>query len=184
MNALARRACPASCGPGVAAVFLLLAGACGYSFDGDRGQARLAGGQLPRVAVLPFDTRSFRRGIEIELTRLVDDELRARSPRSPASPDRADWLLSGTVTVAEERVLSDDLQDEVRESSFRVVVEVRIEDRRSGSLIRAYTIEEREPFSDRAGRIATVDQARDEALRDLAERIVYRLESEKTREDR
>ena len=167
-----------------ATAFSLLVAGCGYRFDADRGEARLDGGELPRVAVLPFDTDSYRRGIEIELTRAVADELRARSPRSPAPPDRADWLLSGTVLRADERVLSDDAEDLVRESSFWVVVEVSVRERTSGSLVAAYTIEEREPFSDRAGRVATVDQARAEALRDLAERIVYRLESEETREDR
>ncbi len=36
---------------------------------------------------------------------------------------------------------------------------------------------ESEPFSPRAGRIATADQAAEEAMRDLAEHIVYWLEA-------
>lgn len=161
----------------------LLAG-CGYVVEEDRSEARLADGRLPEVAVVPFDTTSFRRGLEVRLTRKVDDELRARSPRAPRDPDEADWLLSGSVVRAEERVLSEDTEDRVRESSFIMTVQVRLENRSSGELLGSYSFTETEPFSDRAGRIATLEQAEEQVLRDLAETIVYWLEEHQPREPR
>ena len=156
---------------------LLLLAACGYTFDRDRGQRPLAQGGLPSVAVMPFDNATFRRGLEIRLTRLVADEVRARSPRAPRSPGDADYLLTGSVVHAREMVLSEDRADEIRESSFVIRVQVVLENRTTGERIRSYSFEEREPFSTRAGRVATLEQAQEEALRDLAESIVYWLES-------
>lgn len=158
-------------------VLIVLVASCGYNWQYDRGEDRLETGSLPNVAVLPFDTVSYRRGIEIRLTRLIDDEIRARSPRAPSSPDEADWLLEGTVVFADERVLSEDEDDRVRESSFVVHVKVVLKERTTEKVLRTYTFRETEPFSDRAGRVGTFEQAQEEALRDVAESIVYWLEA-------
>jgi hypothetical protein len=156
---------------------LLALAACGYRFDRDRGEAALPEGSLPRIAVLPFDNETFRRGLEIELTRLVDDEIRARTPRAPASPAEADWLLRGSVVQADERIYTEDRDDVVEESSIVVVVEVTLEDRAAEKVLRSYSFMERTPFSPFAGRIRTLKEAQTEALREIAERIVYWLEA-------
>lgn len=151
--------------------------ACGYTFDNDRGEARLPAGNLPRVAVIPFDNTTFRRGLEMVLTRFVDDELRARSPRSPVAPAEADWLVKGSIVRADERIYSEDRDDEVTESSIVIEVEVTLEDRAAERIIRTYSFRDRVPFSARAGRVATLEEAETEALREIAERIVYWLEA-------
>lgn len=159
---------------------LVLAGfsSCGYTFDRDRGEARLpATGALPRVAVIPFDNTTFRRGLEMGLTRAVDDELRARGPHAPSSPSEADWLLKGTIVRADERIYSQDNDGNVRESSIVIDVEVTLEDRAAEKVIQTYLMTDRVPFSDRAGRIATLEEAETEALREIAERIVDWLEA-------
>ncbi len=162
---------------------LLLPTGCGYTFDRDRGEARLGNGTLPRVAVLPFDNESWRRGLEMRLTRLVADEVRARSPRAPADPSEADWVVTGRILRADERIYSEDRADEVRESSFLVEVEVTLEDRTAGRTHGPYSIVEREPFSPRAGRLSTLEEAAEEALRDVAEKVVYWLESREPKRD-
>ncbi len=162
---------------------LLATAGCGYAFDRDRGEARLAHGTLPRVAVLPFDNESWRRGLEMRLTRLVADEVRARSPRAPASPSEADWIVTGRILRADERIYSEDRTDEVRESSFLVEVEVTLEDRTADRTHGPYSIVEREPYSPRAGRFSTLDEAADEALRDVAEKVVYWLETLEPKRD-
>jgi hypothetical protein len=160
----------------VAALLLLPAcQGCGYTVDRDRGEARLPTGSLPRVAVVPFDNATFRRGLEISLTRLLDDEIRARSPRAPASPAEADLLLKGTIVRADERIYSEDRNDNVTESSIVIVVEVTLEDRTAGKVVGPYSYRERVPYSAYAGRVSTLEQAEAEALRDIAERIVYWL---------
>lgn len=166
----------------MAALPLILVASCGYRFEGDMSQERLASGTLPAVAVLPFDNLSFRRGLEIRLTRLLDDEVRSRSPRAPRSPDSADWLLAGVIRYAGERVYSDDEQGRVRENSFTLTVEVTLRDRSTENLLGTRSFTTREPYSDRAGRIATLEQAEEEALRDLAEAITYWLEGRKSKE--
>jgi hypothetical protein len=150
---------------------------CGYSFDRDRGEARLPTGNLPRVAVIPFDNTTFRRGLEMVLTRFLDDELRARGPRAPVAPSEADWLVKGSIVRADERIYSDDRDDEVTESSIYLEVDVTLEDRAAEEVIRTYTFKDRVPYSARAGRVATLQEAETEALREIAERIVYWLEA-------
>jgi hypothetical protein len=163
----------------------VLAGAgCGYTTRPDRGQARLAGGSLPRLAVLPFDVENtYRRGLEIRLTRLVNDELRARGARTTVSARDAEWLLRGAITSAVERVYSEDRDDRVRESSILISGEVVLVDARTEKELGAYPFTERAPYSSRAGRIATVEQAQEEALRDIAERVVNWLETCKPKDD-
>lgn len=158
---------------------LLFLPACGYTWGAAATQQRTEAGELPRIAVRPFDNLTFRRGLEIRLTRLVADEVRARSPGAPYSFEAAEWIVTGRIVAAEERVLSEDREDKVRESSFFATVEVSVEDRAARKTRKTYTLTRREPFSSRAGRIATLEQAEEQVLRDLAESIVYGLEEEK-----
>ena len=81
----------------------LVAAACGYRSERDRSLAPDADGTIPKVALMPFDTTSYRRGLEITLTQLVDDELRSRTGRAPYAPDEAEILLGGTITRADAR---------------------------------------------------------------------------------
>jgi len=165
-------------------LLLLLASlaGCGYTVEKDMSHRRKATSELPVVAVIPFDNLSFRRGLEIRLTRLVDDEVRARSPRAPESAKGADWLLKGTITHAGERVYSEDTMDRIRESSFLITVEVTLQERSTEKTLGTKAFTTREPFSDRAGRVRTLGQAEEEALRDLAETIAYWLEGRSAKE--
>ncbi|MHC4136553.1 MAG: LPS assembly lipoprotein LptE [Planctomycetota bacterium] len=156
---------------------LLLLVGCGYTVQADRSEERLADGSLPRVAVAPFDNLTYRRGLEMRLSRLLTDEIRGRSPHPPFRPDEADWIVRGRITRADERIYSEDLDDRKRESSFVVTVEVVLEERTTEKVLGTYSFTEREPFSTRAGRVTTLEQAAEEALRDIAERIVYWLET-------
>lgn len=160
-----------------AAWLLLLLVGCGYAVETDRSQERRADGTLPKVAIEPFDNLSWRRGLEMRLSRLLADELRGRSPHPACRPEEADWILRGRIIQADERIYSEDLDDQKRESSFVVTVEVVLEERTTEKVLRTYSLTEREPFSTRAGRVTTLEQAAEEALRDIAERIVYWLET-------
>ena len=150
---------------------------CGYGVDADHGQTRLPNGSLPTIFVVPFENNSFRRELELRLTRLVDDELRSRSPQSPAPRAHADWHVTGTITRANERVLSEDTDDSVRESSFRMTCEIVLRDRATDRIIGTYSITKNQPFSDRAGRFQTDFQAAEEVMREIAEATVYWLEA-------
>ena len=160
-----------------AASLILLLSGCGYTVQTARSEERLADGSLPRIAVAPFDNLTYRRGLEMRLSRLLADEIRGRSPHPPFRRDEADWILQGRITQADERIYSEDLDDQKRESSFVVTVEVVLEERTTEKVLGTYSFTEREPFSTRAGRIKTLEQAAEEALRDVAESIVYWLET-------
>ena len=159
----------------IRALPLLLLAACGYTAT--RRDAAPSDTALPRIAVVPFDNDTYRRGLEVRLTRLVADELRARTAHAPGSPAEAEFVLKGRIIRADERVLSEDRADTIRESSFNLTVTVVLEERASERVVGSYSFTESEPFSPRAGRIATADQAAEEAMRDLAEHIVYWLEA-------
>jgi len=165
-----------------AALLLLLAASCGYRVDPDMSRRRDAQGELLSVAVLPFDNMTFRRGLEQRLTRFLTDEMRARSPQAAARPGKADWLLEGTIERADERVLSEDRNDEVRESSFEATVSVKLSERSTKKILGTDSFSTKESFSARAGRIGTLDQAQEEALRDIAENIIYWLEARNPKE--
>ncbi len=119
-----------------ATLLLLLAASCGYRVDPDMSRER-DHGELPSVAVLPFDNVTFRRGLEARLTRFLADEMRARSPRAAAAHGQADWLLEGTIEHAGERVLSEDRNDSVRESSFEVTVSVTLKERSTARILKS-----------------------------------------------
>jgi hypothetical protein len=51
-----------------------------------------------------------------------------------------------------------------------------VKDKATEKVFKTYSVTKREPYSDRAGRIATLEQAEEQALRDAAEEIVYKLE--------
>lgn len=158
------------------APLVLLVG-CGYSTRPDHGEQALADGHLPTTAVVPFDTNSYRRGLEVRLSRRIADEIRSRSPQSPESVTRADWLVSGTIINAYERVLSEDSDDSVRESSFWIVTEIELRDRSADRIIATTRITKSQSFSVHAGRFRTWEQASEEVLRETAEAIVYWLEA-------
>jgi len=155
---------------------------CGYGVRPDHGQQRLGDGSLPSIAVLPFDTHAYRRGLEIQLTRRLADEIRSRSPQSPQAASRADWHVTGTIVRAFERVLSEAPDDSVRESSFWVTAEIVLRDRGTDTIIGTTEITKYEPFSDRAGRFRTWEEAAAEVLREIAEATVYWLEARNTKE--
>jgi hypothetical protein len=155
----------------------LLAGctACGYHANPEDERRTDETFRLPAIAVIPFETKSYRRGLEITLSRRVADEIRARSPQSPSSADAADWHVTGTITRADERVLSGDTDDSVRESSFWITCEIVVRDPNTDKIIGTTEFTKYQPFSERAGRFRTDRQASNEVLREIAEATVYWL---------
>jgi len=81
---------------GLVFVFLLT-GCLGY-----RAQS-LFREDIETVYVEGFDNVTFRRGLEVPLTRAVQDELRLRTPLLFAPRDEADSVLSGELVAADEQ---------------------------------------------------------------------------------
>jgi len=144
--------------------------ACGYS----------AGPLVPEgvktIAVPVFDNDTFRREIEVELTRAVAEELTTRtSLRVVGDPDAADMVVRGRIAVFSERVLADRERNEVTESSVVVEIVVVLENRAAGTT-RSVTLTTREPYSTIKGQ--SLASARAEAFENLAEKVVHSLEND------
>ncbi len=149
---------------------LAAASGCGYT----------SGYRMPEgvysLAVPIFDNRTFplRREVEYELTRAVRQELELRTDVRLVERDRADSVLEGTVLAIREQVLSEGAQDVVQESSVEVAVRVRLVNAATGAELYSETIHDQAAFSIAAGE--TIEDARAEAIQEIAERIVARLE--------
>ena len=130
------------------------------------------------VAVEMFQSESFRREVEFELTRAVSEQLELHSPLKIVSDRRkADTVLYGTIKRIDERVLSRQRQlDRPLENEVIFLVRVTWKDLRSGELIlddRPIRVSGRYASLLGAGRASAARAAANEA----AVRIVEAMES-------
>lgn len=145
--------------------------ACGYS------TARLddLGGGARTIAVMPFENRGFRRDLELRLTEVVLDQVRARTSYGIAWPSKADYVLSGWMN-ADENVGLQREDRSVVQSQYRAIAHVVLTDRRSGRIVREYDVQSVTEFTPGMGGETLLGSATEEVLRRLAIRIVQGLE--------
>lgn len=120
----ARRVFLSSC---ASATLTALAG-CGYMVGGGFDP------QVRTVEVPMFETSSFRRGIEVQLTEAVQKQIQLRTPFRVVKYD-ADTRLSGRVVELRKSVLGETRQDDPRELQVNLAVEVVWEDLRAGRIL-------------------------------------------------
>jgi len=151
----------------------LAAGACGYSTRRLVEQPGVAS-----VAVTQFDNQSYRRDLEFRLTKSVAEEVRTRTPWRLLSPATADAVLSGTIRSAQSDVLAED-DDDARTPiarRWRLEVECQLVERRTGRVLRSYTVAARQEFAPNRYGETEDGSATDTILRSLAMQIVQGLE--------
>ncbi len=143
---------------------------CGYS----------AGPLTPtgfrRVHLPLFENQTWYRDLEVELTRQVAAELQSRPGISIVPLAQADIVLAGTIVDFEQRVLSEDSADRVRESSAVTRVRIEVRDARTGAVRHGFTVRDRAEFL--AARGETLAAATAESFFDLARRVVDGLEAD------
>lgn len=158
----------------IAAIAPILIGAalagCGYS------AGPLTRRTDQRVYVPLFENRTWYRDIEIDLTRQVVKELASRPGISIAPQERADIVLAGTIVDYAQQVLSEDKNNQVRESSIVTRVRIDVKDARTGAVRRSYESRDREAFL--ADRGETLTSATLESFADLSRYIVDGLEDD------
>ena len=166
---------PSSRIPGSAWLWLcglaLMLSSCGYTFG-----YRVPGG-VSLVAVPQFLNETFplRREVDFELTRAVKQELQLRSDVRVVSKSSAEGILEGTILSFQEGVLTEGALDAVQESSIQVRVRIRFIRTADESVILDQIVSDHADFSNVAGE--TLEDARREAISEIAERIVSRLEA-------
>lgn len=130
------------------------------------------------VFVEMFESESFRRQVEFELTRAVCEQLELHSPYKVVSDRRkADTVLKGTINRIVENPLAQQRElDRPLASEVTLVVTIRWEDQRTGD----YLIDDRQ-FKASGNYAALLGASRDsaakEAANDLAVRIVEAMEA-------
>lgn len=160
------------CARGLAALAgaAVLVVACGYS----AGPLTRSGWR--KVHVPLFVNQTYYRDLEVELTRQVAAELGARPGISIVPLADADIVLAGTIVDFEQRVLSEDAEDRVRESSAVTRVRIEVRDARTGTVQRTYSVRDRAEFlADRGESLAA---ATSESFFDVARRVVDGLEAD------
>ena len=123
----------------------LLAGGCGYTWSNDGGgfnaDSAVASKGLYRhdvrtVAVPVFANRTYRRGIEFNLTKSVINQLESRTPYKVAPREDADTVLEGEITDAgvhmQNRYAFNGLP---QEQLFYIVVSFTWKDLRTGKIL-------------------------------------------------
>jgi hypothetical protein len=142
------------------------------------------------VYVEAFDNMTYRRGLEVLLSRAVLEELRLRTPLVFAPRDEADSVLSGALLEAGESTRVETETGMVVLQDVSVRARFSWQDRLSGAAIvppqevRASVREVPAAIDsgEDAGAVVAADQVRVEAsfeaaLRRLAERLVERMEA-------
>lgn len=128
------------------------------------------------VYVAFFDNDTFFRGLELDLTERVTDEILSRPGLQLTSKDAAEVYLSGRLTAVRRRVLSENPNQAV--TSRNSVIQARIEliDAKTGQVYKTRTIQQRGEFVPGIGE--SLEAAENEAFVLLARDIVRLLEKD------
>ena len=155
----------------VCALIVLALAGCGYTTK------PLTPDNVRTIYVPIFDNRTFRRGLEFQLTQAVKTEILYKSDLRIASRASADTELIGEIVEVRENVLMEDLHDDIVETGVTITVDIVWRDRRTNRILL-----EHKDISDTAEFIVTrgesIGTATEEAFRDLAERIVSLLQED------
>ena len=156
---------------GLALTLLTLLTGCGYQTGG------LYRENIRTVYVEMFQSKEFRRGIEMELTEALRKQIDRSTPYKNAVKERADTILSGEILEWREATLGKDFVTQLpRETAATLVIRYRWQDMRTGKLLadepRFVTTVE---YSKAVGE--TVYLARQDAVNRMARRIVETMES-------
>jgi len=131
------------------AVAILSLASCGFSAsDPAVGQTGTVGGvagyqwkslyreDVQTVAVPIFSNRSFRRGVEFQLTKAIINQLEAQSPYKVVPRDRADTILEGEITDIFIHTYSSDPSTGVpQDQIYTVRVNFTWKDLRTGKIL-------------------------------------------------
>ena len=104
-------------------------GGCGYHIGSPYRT------EIRSVYVPIFETQSFRRNLEFQLTEAVHKQIQLRTPFRLVKEGDADTKLTGKIVETTKRVLGETGFDDPRELELLMVVEVTWEDLRSGEIL-------------------------------------------------
>ena len=144
---------------------------CGYTTHS------LIGDDFHTIQVEILGNKTFRRDLEFELTRDIQDEVLSRTNLRIVDRGRADVRLEGDIIDVTEIVLSTNSMDQVTESSVRITVRFRLVDQRTGEEIRHFTLYDSSAFlaetgQTQEGAVTIAVTARRDQIADLRKTLV------------
>lgn len=154
----------------------LVCGGCGYSTERPFARCDPDGKPIRTVSVQVFQSREFRRGLELQLTEALAKRLEAETPYRLADRARADTILTGEVKEVRQGTIGRDFrQNRPRETAATFIVAVQWKDLRTGRILMerpnlVQTVDYIRPLDE------TFYEASQEALDKLAMRIVEEME--------
>jgi hypothetical protein len=153
-------------------LLLALAGAAGCGYSTARLTESACAGRT--ISILPFRNATFYRDAELRLTQAVAEEVRARTSYALTTADRADVVMSGTMSFSQSLV-AQRASDEAVVMGTYVTLDVVLTDRH-GRVVRRYVVFATDEFT--PGRFGETleGSATDEVVRRLAVRAVEGLE--------
>lgn len=158
----------------------LAAAGCGYSSDRNQifRTTNSNNDRVRTVALDIFESREFRRGLELQLTEALAKEIEAKTPFKLAKKDRADTALTGQILEVRQGTIGRDFaQVRPRETTATVIVSFQWKDLRTGEILVdrpriVQTVEYIRPLGEGFRHAMQRDMDR------LAERIVETMESD------
>lgn len=141
---------------------------CGYS------TSSLYNPDIRSVAIDVFTNDTFRRDLELDLTREVARQVRMRTPWRVENRSRADAAVTGRIINVAENVLSEDPNDLVLESSVVVTAEAVLTSLATGEVLKRVTRTSSVPFL--IPRNESRSTALSRSLRELAEDLIQGFE--------
>jgi hypothetical protein len=121
--------------------FLLLLTGCGYSTVGGESQHGYQWRSLYRedvksVAVPIFQNKSYRRGVEFQLSRALVQQIESKSPYKVVPKERADTILDGEITdIRLQNVSTDSRLAIPQEQLYVITVDFIWKDLRTGRVL-------------------------------------------------
>ncbi|MGE0192554.1 MAG: LPS assembly lipoprotein LptE [Planctomycetota bacterium] len=128
------------------------------------------------IGVLPIVNKGYRRDLEMRLTHALLAELRARGTMGIVEPTRADVVLSGEMSAAEDVIGQDDERRPL-EKRLRGTLDIVLRERATGRVLRRATVDEIEEYRPDADGRALEGPATDAWTRRMARRAVDALEA-------
>jgi hypothetical protein len=157
-------------------VLFFLSG-CGYTMMG-QNNANLFRKEIHTVAVPVFVNRTFRRGLETDLTKSVIQQMEEHSPYKVVPRERADTILECQIEAASTATLSFDIYSGLpQDQIFTVVLSFTWKNLRTGEvLVQRKNFDQRSDFFPALGESESVGSA--DAIQNIALGIVQELQKD------
>lgn len=155
-------------------VFMLPLAGCGYKVKSDYHWQSLYRQDVRTVAIPIFQSTSYQRGVEFQLTKALVNQLELHTPYKVVPRERADTILEGEIVEVRVDTLSNDTRSAIpQEQLMDVTVNFIWKDLRTGRIL-----VERRGFEQTASYFPTLGEGRATGTQDATEKLALAIVQE------